>query len=47
MATLLEKASHPAAIDAPGFYRRLENLLGPGGAKGAWRILRQGGLIRY
>jgi hypothetical protein len=47
LAALLEKVSHPSETDAAGFYRRLEKLLGSGGAKRAWPVLRRGGLISY
>jgi hypothetical protein len=47
LAALLEKVSRPSGTDAAGFYRRLEKALGPGGAKRAWPVLRQGGLIVY
>jgi hypothetical protein len=47
LAALLEKISHPSRLDAAGFYRELEKVLGSVGAKRAWPVLRQGGVIEY
>jgi radical SAM superfamily enzyme YgiQ (UPF0313 family) len=47
IAALLEKVSRGPGMGAAAFYRNLETLLGPGGAKRSWPVLRRGGLICY
>jgi radical SAM superfamily enzyme YgiQ (UPF0313 family) len=47
LAALLEKASHGSGFPSVDFYRKLEQILGNAGAKGAWKVLRNNGLAEY
>jgi hypothetical protein len=45
LAALLEQVSYRSAHTAPGFYAELVRILGDGPAEGAWKVLRNGGLV--